>query len=94
MTKLLGPISMMIEEAKNYRNLENVEKLVQSGQDLAPLPVQPLYMALKAFTPEQVGGHLAQFSEEQRKVFLDLDLWYRDEVDVESFPFWIKSYRA
>jgi hypothetical protein len=79
-------------EAKAYNTLPDILNLIQEGQDLTNLPVQPLYTALKAATPSQVASCLDKFSLRQRQIFLDLDLWQKDDLDLESFEFWITCY--
>lgn len=89
-------IQQILMESKSYSSVEMMESLVESeGKELASLatlPIQPLYMALKKMSPEQLAPHLSKFSKEQRTRFLDLDLWIKDDLDVESFNFWVKTY--
>tara|TARA_B100001971_G_scaffold61895_1_gene56873 strand:- start:71869 stop:73581 length:1713 start_codon:yes stop_codon:yes gene_type:complete len=79
-------------EAQSYKEYEDIEKLVEKGMNLQNVPVQPLYISLQNATSDQVAQVLPKLSKEQRKCFLDLDLWKRDEVDVESFDHWIEVY--
>ena len=82
----------MIGEAEAYSSFDSIEKLVQEGDDLHYLPVQPLYVVLKTLSEANVGEVLPKFNLEQRTAFLDLDLWHKDQVDVESFEFWLRAY--
>lgn len=79
-------------EAQSYKEYEDIEKLVEKGMNLKNVPVQPLYVSLQNATSDQVAQVLPKLSKEQRKCFLDLDLWKRDEVDVESFDHWVEVY--
>jgi hypothetical protein len=85
-------ITLMIDESKAYTSLDKVEDLVETGVSLVHLPVQPLYLVLKSHSPEKVSTALSLFSTEQRTAFLDLDLWHKDDLDLENFEFWFKSY--
>ncbi|WP_127715886.1 DUF6178 family protein [Halobacteriovorax sp. HLS] len=85
-------IQSILSEAESYSSLEIIESYIQQGQDLSNLPTQPLYVALKSLPTEVVASALGKFSSEQRQVFLDLDLWKKDDIDPESFHFWIETY--
>ncbi len=87
-------IDNIINEASSYENFNDLERLVDQAVNLKHLPVQPLYIALKDLGAEQVGSSLALFDHTQRRIFLDLDLWEKDEVDVNSFAFWIRAYAS
>ncbi|MBI2522442.1 MAG: hypothetical protein HYV97_18625 [Bdellovibrio sp.] len=84
----------LLHEAEALQGLEQIEKLVESGGPLIHVPIQPLYMAMRQLTPEQIGPILPRLSEEQRQAFLDMDLWKRDELDIEQFEYWIHCYKA
>ncbi|MAX66027.1 MAG: hypothetical protein CME66_03740, partial [Halobacteriovoraceae bacterium] len=85
-------LSKIIFEAKSYNTVEDIETLVDVGADLSMIPIQPLYMSLISSNTDQVANILPKLSSSQRQVMLDLDLWKKDVVDVESFEFWIESY--
>ena len=85
-------ISLMREEAEAYTTFDSLEKYVQEGRDLSVLPIQPLYMTLRSRPCEEIATYLTQLGALQRKVFLDLDLWTRDDLDLENFNFWLKTY--
>ena len=84
----------LLHEAEALQGLERIEELVESGGPLNHVPLQPLYMALRQLTPEQVGPILPRLSEEQRQAFLDIDLWKRDEIDIQHFEYWIRGHNA
>ena len=86
-------LGALIEESMQYGLIEEIEKLVQHNNSLSYLPVQPLYMAFKTMIPEKVGLYLEKLDADQRQAFLDIDLWDKDGLDLESFSFWIQSYR-
>jgi len=95
MHKALGKkdlINLWIQESENYTTVDKIDNLLQSGQDLSLLPVQPLYVALKNLSVEEVSKSLIRLSPEQRELFLDLDLWVKDSLDISSFTFWICAY--
>ena len=96
MPKKIDVIQQILLESNSYNTVEMMESLVNSPDQkdsvLAKLPLQPLYMAIKNLTPEQLAPQLKKFSKDQRIRFLDLDLWFKDTLDVESFNFWLKTY--
>ncbi len=75
-----------------FNVFDNLENLIETKSDLSKLPVQPLYLALKKMGPESVSLYLSKMSKAQRVAFLDLDLWVRDELDFNSFGYWINAY--
>lgn len=85
-------LTQILFEAKSYNTYEDIEKLVEDMNDLSMLPIQPLYVSLQASSTDQVALILPKLSKEQRQTFLDLDLWRKDIVDVDSFEYWIEVY--
>lgn len=85
-------ISNILKEAESYSSLDIVESYIEKGADLSNLPVQPLYVAIKSLTPDKVAQALEKFSPKQREIFLDLDLWSKDDIDPSSFNFWLSVY--
>jgi hypothetical protein len=85
-------LSKILFEAKSYNSIEDIEKLVEIGTDLSMIPIQPLYVSLLASSTDQVAEILPKLSKEQRQTLVDLDLWKKDHVDVESFEYWIEVY--
>lgn len=91
-SSVIDPISSLIAESNSYTHFDQIERLVENKYDLSVLPVQPVYLALKTLPIEKVAELLPRFSKEQREVFLDIDLWVKDEIDVKTFPFWLLAY--
>ncbi len=85
-------LEAMIQEADAYVSMEMIESCVESGLSLHNVPVQPLYLAMKALPLEQAASYLPKLSEEQRTIMLDLDLWEKDELDVGEFEHWVRAY--
>ena len=85
-------IANILYEAKNYNDFDDIEKLVEIGDDLSQLPIQPLYISLQNASSDQIAKVLPKLSKRQRQALLDLDLWSRDKVDVTSFENWIEVY--
>ncbi|PIK15426.1 DUF6178 family protein [Halobacteriovorax sp. JY17] len=85
-------ITNILKEAESYTSFDIIESYIEAGQDLSNLPVQPLYVAIKSLPTETVANALEKFSPKQRQVFLDLDLWRKDDIDPDSFSFWIDVY--
>lgn len=86
------PLTLLIKESDAYNHLDQIEKYVEGGSDLSVLPVQPAYLALRKLPMDKVAEYLPKFSKEQRAVFMDIDLWQKDEIDVEHFSYWIQAY--
>jgi hypothetical protein len=86
------PITLLMKESEAYNHLDQIEKYVEHSMDLSALPVQPIYLALRKLPFEKVAEFLPKFSKEQREVFMDIDLWSKDEIDIEHFNFWLLAY--
>ena len=86
------PITLLLKESDSYNHLDQIEKYVDGSNDLSVLPVQPIYLALRKLPIEKVAEYLPKFSKEQREVFMDIDLWTKDEIDIEHFTFWLAAY--
>jgi len=86
-------LGALIAESQRYDLIDEIEKLVQHKGNLSYLPVQPLYMAFKKMTPEKAAHYLEKLDTFQRQAFLDIDLWEKDELDLESFAFWVQAYK-
>jgi len=84
----------MAIESEAYVQFDMLEKYVQEGKDLSDLPIQPLYMMMRSRPYEEIAVFLSKCSPTQRKIFLDLDLWQRDDLDLENFSFWLKAYSS
>ena len=84
----------MAIESEAYAQFDMLEKYVQEGKDLSDLPIQPLYMMMRSRPYEEIAVFLSKCSPTQRKIFLDLDLWQRDDLDLENFSFWLKAYSS
>lgn len=88
----LTVIQKILKESEAYRSLEQIESVLQSGGGLGGFPVQPLFVLIRQLDAGKVAQVLTQLSRKQRQAFLDLDLWSKDNLDVEAFEFWIKAY--
>ena len=85
-------LQAMIQEANAYLSMAGIEACVERGVSLHNVPVQPLYMAMKALPAEQAVPYLARLSFDQRTLLLDLDLWEKDELSVGEFEYWVRTY--
>ena len=65
----------LVSESEAYTSMELIETYIEKGVGLSSLPIQPLYLAIKSLPLEKITNCLPMFSKEQRKAFLDLDLW-------------------
>ena len=82
-------LQILFKESEAY---QSIDYIAQQGRDLSQYPIEPLYLGLKSLAPEQAASYLPLFSPQQRQIFLDLDLWYKDSVDVEGFKYWPQAY--
>lgn len=85
-------LNQLILESQSYRSLEDIEKLVETGMSLSVIPIQPLYMALRASSKDQVAHLLPRLSEEQRQALLDIDIWKKEELDPIAAMYWVEVY--
>ncbi|MCF8058348.1 MAG: DUF6178 family protein [Bacteriovoracaceae bacterium] len=85
-------LDSMMKESDSYSSMEMIESLVEKGLTLENIPLQPLYLALKNLSPNQVGEYLVRLSKGQRQLIQDLDLWFKDDLDPDEFDFWVQSY--
>ncbi len=81
----------LIQESSAYNRFEDIAKLVETG-NLAMVPVHPLYVSLLSASSDQVAKIIPDLSHEQRQAMIDLDLWQKDRIDVDSFEYWIEVY--
>lgn len=85
-------LQRILFEAQAYKNFDEISKLVENGNDLSAIPVQPLYMAIKSTPSDELALILPKMSQEQRQAMIDLDLWRKDVVDVNNFGVWLEAY--
>lgn len=85
-------ITKIVLESQAYQGFSDIEKLVESGVDLSVIPVQPLYLSLQTTSADQIALVLPKLSYDQRKSLLELDLWHKDDIDVNSFEHWTNIY--
>ncbi|MBL7666153.1 MAG: hypothetical protein JNM93_13540 [Bacteriovoracaceae bacterium] len=81
-------LSYLLMESESYKNFDDIEKLVESGVELSSLPLQPLYLSLRTTPADQLSMILPKLSSEQRQAILDIDVWQKDNLDIESFENW------
>ena len=62
------------------------------GGELTDLPLPPLYRSLRNLPVERVASLLPSLSREERQLLLDIDLWEKDSLDIQSFEFWLRAY--
>ncbi|MFG1499119.1 DUF6178 family protein [Halobacteriovorax sp. XZX-3] len=84
-------ISLILKESKAYTSMELVNSYISKGESLEKLPVQPLYVSIKALPVEVKSHALKLLSKEQRETFYDIDLWTKDELDINEFTSWVST---
>jgi len=87
-------LSLAISEAQSYLTIDQIEHALENKEELKHLPLQPLYLAYSSLPIEKKATLLPSLSKEQRQLFLDIDLWKKDEIDVDNFLPWIGIYAA
>ena len=87
-------LHLLVEESKSYLGLEKIEQLIQTGNDLSNIPVQPLYMSIRNLPVEAKSALIPRLSKEQREAFLDIDLWTKDYLSVDDFSQWLFVYSS
>ena len=85
-------LEILIEESKSYSSIETIENILQTQQGVGNIPVQPLYQCLKKMAKDEVALYLEHMSAKQRFAMLDIDLWSKDDLDIEHFSFWFEIY--
>ena len=85
-------IERMLMDSESLSNIEDVEALIQRGVDLKHLPLLPLYTIFKRSNPLHCSKILENLDQDQRQAFLDIDLWHKDDIDIEHFNFWPLAY--
>lgn len=85
-------VSQLLSEAQSYNQFEDIDRLVEAGGKLSAIPVQPLFLALRATSKEHVASVLSRLSEDQRQALLDIDIWKRDEIDPIAANWWLETY--
>ena len=87
-----GIISLIVEESNFYTSIADLERISMSSEELALVPLQPLYLVLKNAAAEQVAEFLPKLQKQQREVLLDIDLWQKDRIDITPYLNWMKIY--
>lgn len=85
-------LSQLLYESLAYKRFEDIEKLVEQGQDLSMIPVQPLYISLQTTSNDQIAQILPKLSSEQRQALRDIDLWNKDVLDQNASLHWMSIY--
>jgi hypothetical protein len=85
-------LSQLLSESQSYKRFEDIEKLVEKGDDLSVIPLQPLFISLKNSTSDQIAQILPKLSSEQRQGLRDVDIWKKDELDPDEAMHWLEVY--
>jgi hypothetical protein len=85
-------LSQLLYECEAYKKFEDIEKLVDRGEDLSMIPIQPLYVSLQNTASDQVALILPKLSPEQRQALRDIDLWSKDLLDPAEAIHWLEIY--
>lgn len=85
-------VSQLLSESQAYNQFEDIEKLVERGGKLTAIPIQPLFLALRATSKDYAATILPRLSPEQRQALLDIDIWKRDEIDPHAANWWLETY--
>jgi hypothetical protein len=85
-------LSQLLYECEAYKKFEDIEKLVDRGEDLSMIPIQPLYVSLQNTASDQIALILPKLSPEQRQALRDIDLWSKDLLDPAEAIHWLEIY--
>jgi len=85
-------LSQLLSESQSYKRFEDIEKLVEKGDDLSVIPLQPLFVSLKNSSSDQIAQILPKLSPEQRQGLRDVDIWKKDELDASEAMHWLEVY--
>ena len=83
---------LILKESENYLSLESIERALESSANLEQFPVQPLYLAFNQLTLEQQSALVPRLGQKQRQLFMDIDLWKKDQLNIGQFERWITIY--
>ncbi|EQC43839.1 DUF6178 family protein [Bacteriovorax sp. Seq25_V] len=83
-------IDLVLKESRAYTSMELIESYIGEEKSLANIPIQPLYVSLRSLPIELKCHALSLMTKEQREVVYDLDLWKKDEIDVNEFQNWVR----
>jgi hypothetical protein len=87
-------LQLAVAEAQSYLTIDQIDHALENNSKLAGLPLQPLYLAYSILPIEKKTALLPSLTTEQRQLFLDIDLWRKDEIDVDNFLPWVSIYAA
>lgn len=85
MNKRKDIIQKLFYEAESYKNINDLEQLFESEVDLSSIPIQPLYLLMKAAPLDTRAQVLEKLNPEQRQAIYDLEGWNRDDLDLKAF---------
>ena len=85
-------LSQLLYESQAYKRFEDIEKLVERGQDLSVIPIQPLYISLQTTSNDQIAAILPKLSSEQRQALRDIDFWNKDVLQPDAALHWLSIY--
>ncbi len=85
-------LSQLLYECEAYKKFEDIEKLVDRGEDLSMIPIQPLYVSLQNTSTDQIAAILPKLSPDQRQALRDIDLWNKDVLDGGEAVHWLEIY--
>ncbi len=88
----MGPLEALLKESEAYSSFDLIESAIEGGSPLVNYPIQPLYLSIRSLPAERASDILPRLSSEQRQAFMDLDLWKRDDIDVDTFDYWLAAY--
>ena len=87
-------IEGLLANAQTFSTLSGIEQCLEKSRDSSSssIPLPSLYVALKRLHPQDCSRYLERLTPDQRQALLDIDLWDKDNLDMEHFPFWPLVY--
>ena len=90
--KFINIIDRILSTAESYLAVSDIEQLVDHKTGLRHIPLWSLHRILKKLPPLNCSKYLHHLNSEQRQALADIDLWEKDDLDIEYFHFWPLSY--
>ena len=78
-------LTLAVAEAQSYLTINQIEHALENKEEIKNLPLQPLYLAYNSLPIDKKTALLPLCLLRQRQLFLDIDLWNKDEINVDNF---------
>ncbi len=84
---------VLAKEAQSFDLInQSIGAAIDERKTLSEFPIIPLYSCIRTMPDEVLAMAIPLMSKEQRQGLLDIDLWFKDDIDVTNFNRWINVY--